>query len=283
MLRHLVIAMVIVLLALAISTSHAASPRADEIERSMLVTGSVDIKPDGSVAKHSLDVREQLPPGVAAFVDEVVGGWRFQPIVIDGHPTAAQSRMSIRLVARPVESSSFNISVLAVEFGDYDPETMPSYRSRRPPRYPPGALQSNVGGDVYTVVRIRRDGSVEDVVAEQTNLKTAVPANRRAQYEQMFAAASVAAIKRWSFNLPARAARVDSPFWVVRVPVSFRIMGIHRSARYGQWEAYLAGTFTPAPWRDAGDTARSADAIAAEGIYPLKSRGPRLLTPLQAG
>jgi hypothetical protein len=282
MLRHPTLVMTVLLFALVLSPGHAATPRADEIERSMLITGSVSIDADGSVAGHSLDKREQLPPGVAAFVDEVTGAWRFEPIVIDGQPIAARSRMSIRVVARPT-GSSFEVSVRAVDFGEYDAETMPSYRSQRPPRYPREALYASVGGDVYTVVRIRRDGSVEDVFAEQTNLKTAVPGHQRAQYEKMLENATLAAIKRWQFNLPVPGPDPGAQFWVMRVPVSFRIAGMHRGVSYGQWEAYLPGPYTPAPWREAGDSTRSADAMAAEGLQPLKSNGPRLLTPLQTG
>lgn len=282
MIRHLLFAAALALVASVAGTAEAASPLAKEIERSMLITGSVDIEPDGSVSSHSLDNRDQMPSGVAAFVDRAIGAWRFHPILVDGEAIAAHTRMSVRLVAEPVESN-FRVSIRAVDFGEYDPETMPSFRSQRPPRYPREALHAHVGGDVYAVARIDRNGSVLDVVAEQVNLKTAVPADERTRYEKLFAAATTRTIKRWTFNPPSSGDEVDAPFWTVRIPVSFMISGMHRNAKYGQWEAYLPGAYTPAPWRDAEDAANSADALAAEGMYPLNSNGPRLLTALEAG
>jgi hypothetical protein len=282
MIRHVLSAMALALFALAASTVQAASPQAEEIERSMLVTGSVDIEPDGSVGGHKLDDPDKLPPGVVRFVDQAVGNWRFEPILVDGQPVAAQTRMSLRLVARAA-GSEFRVSIRGVNFGTYDPETMPSYRSSPPPRYPQEALHARVGGDVYAVARIGRDGSVEEVVAEQVNLRTAVPAEERPYYEQSLATATLRRIKRWKFNPPTGGGEADAPFWTVRIPVSFMISGTHRKARYGQWEAYLPGTYTPAPWRGADDATQSADALAAEGLYPLNSNGPRLLSALESG
>lgn len=282
MIRHLLFVVALALFASLAGAVEAASPLAKEIERSMLITGSVDIEPDGSVSSHRLDNREQLPSGVAAFVDKAIAGWRFEPILVEGQPVAAQTKMSVRLVAQPVESS-FRVSIRAVDFGNYDPETMPSYRSRRAPRYPQDALHAHVGGDVYAVARIARDGSVQEVVAEQVNLKTAVPADQRSYYEQMLAAETTRTIRRWKFNPPSGGDEADAPFWTVRIPISYMISGTHRKARYGQWEAYLPGTYTPAPWRSADDGETSGDALAAEGMYPLNSNGPRLLSPLQSG
>jgi hypothetical protein len=269
------------LLLFALTAGHAATPRPEDIERSMLITGSVDIDADGGVGGHRLDQRDKLPAGVAAFVDKAVAGWRFEPILVDGQPVAAQTRMSIRLVAQQVDST-FRISVRSADFGDYDPETMPSYRTQRPPRYPEDALRSRVGGDVWAAARIGRDGRVEEVVVEQVNLRTAVSSESRVQFERQLAEASTRAIRRWTFNPPASGDEADASSWTVRVPISYMVSGVHRKAKYGQWEAYLPGTYQPAPWRPADDSARSADAVAAEGLYPLKSNGPRLLTGLEA-
>lgn len=251
-----------------------------QVEVSMLLTGTIDIDPDGSVSGYVLDDRAKVPGYVSAFLDDRVPAWQFQPTTRNGQAVAVRSPMSLRMVARPVDGGNFQMSIAGVSFGKYsDSATDQVTRDRmQPPSYPAGAASMGGKGTVYLVLRINRAGRVEDLFVEQVNLTAIGTEEEMAQMRERFGQAATKAAWKWTFHPPTTGDAVDEAHWAVRVPVAFMLYDT-AGPRYGTWQAYLPGPRATASW--AQDDAKP-DAIAGVGLHPVGG-GPKLLTPLQEG
>lgn len=264
----------------------AAGPREvrKQIETSMLVTGTIDIAPDGSVDGYRLDQPDELSEFVVELIDKAVPGWRFEPVLVDGKVVKARSKMGLRIVATRLGDDRYQIEIRSAGFGDYagfgksGGRTVSSLELDTP-SYPWMALDSGVSGTVYLVLRIGRDGSVEDVIAEQTNLTVVGNERQMRMGREMLEKAALAAARDWTFRPPTAGDAVDDPFWSVRVPVDF-VLDDERNAKYGAWQAYIPGPRQTAPWLE--DEGSAPDALVAGGVYQV-GEGPRLLTALGEG
>ncbi|PZQ13207.1 MAG: hypothetical protein DI564_11915 [Rhodanobacter denitrificans] len=265
----------------------AAGPNAvrKQIQASVLVTGSVVIEADGRALGLEIDARDALPEGVAELIEEAGTTWVFEPVVVDGTPRKAKARMSVRVVATRLDDGNYQASIRSAYFGS-DAATPAEYQARpdaikpikKPvPDYPTEALSSGARGTVYVAVKIGRQGSVEDLVAEQVNLRSVGNERDMNRMRELLARSATSAIKRWTFRVPTDSD--PAPFWTVRVPVLYDI----ERTQYGQWEVYVPGPQQRMPWYDAQPAATdSPDAMMAGGTYEI-GKGLRLLTPLQSG
>lgn len=250
-----------------------------QIESSMVFTGMVDIEPDGHVSGYTLDRPEALPPVVAKIMDRATKTWTFEPPKVDGKIVRARTAMSVRLVAtRNPEDGSFGVRLASANFGRPAKDEFVSGKALTPPRYPKVAAMSNASGTVYLVLRVGRDGRVEDVMAEQVNLTVIDSENGMKRWRDSFARAAVDGARSWTFDVPTRGEDVDAPFWLARVPVTFHVN--NGPVAYGQWDAYIPGPRETAPWLGGMDASLGSDAVADGGIYPVGNYGPKLLTPL---
>lgn len=260
----------------------AAGPGAvrKQVEASMLVTGTIEIKPDGTVAVSQVDQPDRLPEGIAVFVQDQVAGWRFEPVLVDGKPVQARTKMSVRLIAKNLREGQATVSIRSATFGDYqalpEAERITS-KKMAPPGYPMQAAERGVQGTVYLLLRVERDGSVGEVVTEQVNLKIIAGEAQMEQFRGLFARASTAAAKRWAFKPPTVGEAAEQPHWIVRVPVDFAFHGTE--VKYGRWEAYVPGPRQSVAWASE-DPSFSPDALPGDGIYLAGQNGPKLLTPL---
>lgn len=260
-----------------------------QIESSLLVKGSVDIEPDGSVSAVAIDREEKLPPGVVKFVREAGLHWRFEPVLRDGKAIQARSPMSLRVVAKKLDDGDYQISLHGASFDRYDPEdpTRATGIKMTPPSYPDRAARSGAGGSVYLIVKVGRDGKVEEAIAEQVNLRILAPEGEMRLLRDMFARNAVAAAKAWTFRVPTEGEEATRSFWNVRVPVTYSLepQAIEgRDRDYGRWISYIPGPRQQAPWMPEKERAEfSPDTLADGGVYMADNRAPRLLTPLQGG
>ncbi|MBD9470607.1 TonB family protein [Pseudoxanthomonas sp. PXM01] len=253
-----------------------------QAEASMRVTGSISIAVDGSVESVELDTPEKLPDGIPAFVGRNVATWRFEPVMVDGQPRRALTRMSALLVGRSLGDGQMEISIRGADFGDY--EAMPeaervSAKQMRPPGYPMAAAQGGVQGTAYLLLKIERDGTVGDVIAEQVNLRIVANESQMNQHRDRFARAAMAAARKWTFAPPTVGAQATQPYWVVRVPVDFNF---GEARRYGKWAVYIPGPRMSPAWAPADEAPGfSPEALADGGVHLAgNTRGPKLLTPL---
>jgi len=251
-------------------------------EMTLVATGTIDVSPDGTVTAYTLDEAAKLPPAVRKVTDRAAASWRFEPVLVDGKAVPARTRMSLRIIARKsADADTYEIEIAKADFRvDTPPEERPNRRKIERPVYPMPAARSDMGGVVYIVAKIGRDGRVVDAFAEQVNLTTVDRERAMDGWRNMLANAALRAAREWTFDPPTRGDEVDEPFWQVRIPFSFIAQG--RSApSYGQWELYVPGPRQRAPWMNAADfDASSSDAIAGDDIAPVGKGMLRLLTSL---
>ncbi|MFC3550656.1 protein tonB [Lysobacter cavernae] len=250
-----------------------------QIESSLLVKGAIDINADGSVAAHTLERESELPVGIVAMIGKAVPQWRFEPIKLKEGTQRARANMSIRIVARKLDDGNFAVDIRGAQFGQEQPDTQ-TVRSKdrlTPPRYPEKAAYAGVGGSVYLVLKVGRDGQVIDAVAEQVNLRVVTNGYAMTRWRDMLAKSAMAAAMKWTFTPPTEGEEVAAPYWSVRVPVDFIAPGQAEPKDYA-WTTYVPGPRQLIPWRTEISGA-GADALVAGGVYPLDS-GLQLKTPL---
>jgi hypothetical protein len=253
-----------------------------QIESTMLVTGMIDVEPDGHVSTYSLDQADKLPPGIVELVEGVVPAWTFEPVLVDGRPIRARATMTLRIVARKLEDQNYSIGIRSASFGKGEPGQSVRADKMEAPGYPATAAKSGVAGTVYVVLRIGRDGRVHDAFAEQVNLKIVAGERQMDGWRGLLAHSALAAAKRWSFIPPTAGNSMDDEFWFARVPVAYNLES-GRLPKYGQWEAYVPGARQVAPWLDHDEVAPAGVDAFVAGTVSQVGKGLRLLTPLQAG
>lgn len=256
-----------------------------QVEASLLVTGMITIEPDGSVSAVDLDKPEKLPEGIAAFVGRSMVDWRFEPVLVDGKPSRIRTKMSARLVGKRADNGRMRVTIRGADFGDYEagPEAERiTQRQLTPPQFPEDAAYAGAQGTVYLLLKIGRDGAVEEVATEQVNLRIVGSEYQMKQLRNVFARSATVAARNWTFNLPAQGEQAGWPYWSVRVPIDFNFYG-DKPREYGQWEAYVPGPRQRVAWAQEGDSAFTPDALPDGGIYLAGSKGPKLLTALTDG
>lgn len=261
----------------------AAEPR---IEGSMLVTGTITVNPQGGVQSYAVQDLDKLPPAVQQIIQTTVSRWQFVPINADGQAVTAKAGMSLRIVADMVDAQHATIRIAGAAFGcDARPKsnlpgecpagTAVRYVHRQPPDYPIAALQAGVGGEVFLVLQIGRDGHVSQAAVRQVNLYSRT--DSPTQYRKVLANATLRAASKWQFRVPTAGPNATKDRWVVQVPLNYTL-GPCCSApthRYGQWNAYLPGPVQNIPWdheNTSGASRTSSDAIASGGLFVRDTR-----------
>lgn len=275
------------LIALAVLVAMPAMGQSEEqmlrqAELSMVVTGHVDIAPDGSVSSHGIRRRDQLPDYVVAMVDEAAATWRFEPIEEDGVPVKARARMSLRLVGQAIDGGDeFAIRIANGSFGGHDRSDTGRVVGLRvtPPRYPDEMLRQGSEGTVYLLLKIGRNGRVQDLAVERVNLGNFAGEREMEQRRRIFATSAERAARRWVYRTPSTGPYVDRDSWVVRVPVVYELA---RAGRQSQdesvWSVYIPGPTQQVPeW---GKRSGGSDAALA-GVVQMVDSERTLLSPLQ--
>lgn len=176
------------------------------VEMSMLVTGTIDIEKDGRTGGHRLDHPEKLPPIVARLVGQAVPEWRFEPVKIDGNVVRARASMGLRVVAKKQDDGNYTVAIRNASFGEEGGAADESVRSKRmpPPKYPEAAYLSGIEGTVYLILKVGRQGAVDEVVTEQVNLKVLGNERQMQQGRELLARAAASRAKGWTFDPPIK-------------------------------------------------------------------------------
>src|SRR3546814_10356189 len=86
-------------------------------------------------------------------------------------------------------------------------------------------------GVVYLLLKIGRQGTVEDMAVEQVNL-TAYASNWKMQRIRLgLAEAAVESARKWTFHTPSTGDLAEDEFWSARVPVDFSYRGDKKIGR----------------------------------------------------
>jgi hypothetical protein len=281
------------LVLLASIFSAEAADRSKPIEKaemSMLVSGSIDMRPDGSVERYAIDHADALSPAITQMIGTQVSQWRFEPVLVDGTPVAARTNMSLRIVAKPVDEKNFNVRIQSASFSGGS-DGMDDHMSvlKKSPLGPMVHAMLDTGidaADLYLALKIGADGKVLDAVVEQVNLFALAGDARMAKVRNILGDSALKVVRQWTFSVPGREPDGE-PYWSGVLPIAFRMSGgsspATESQAYGHWRAYIPGPCAPVPWRtDGGDNRCESDA-APEGVLSLDNSGPELLTPLMQG
>lgn len=187
--------------------------------------------------------------------------------------------MSLRVVAKPLGDNRYEIGIRGADVVQADASENAVHfdeRSRRvKPVYPDEALRNGVGGMVYLLLQIGKQGAVENVAAEQVNLYAYGDEKDMARFRDILAKAAIKAAKHWQYVVPAEGANASSAPWLVRVPVSFNVMDIGiPKPKYGQWAAYVPGPRMPIPWSSKEPSYSSVDAIPDGSVSQVDKNVP---------
>lgn len=252
-----------------------------QAQASMVVSGSLDIEPDGLVSSLVLEKEDQLPAYVVRAARNAVATWRFEPVILDGVARPARLFIRLRVVAVPADDGGLTLSIGGVSFLDRDVPATDGFESIRqlPPEYPYYALERNASGDVYLLLEINREGRVARSAVERVNLRGVADEPTMHKLRHHFSEAALKAARRWHFRPPSTGPDAGEPSWTARVPVSYVMHGTVQSDQYGKWTAYVPGPVQSAPWLE--DRAADANDAMASGSIQLVGAGPKLLTPLQ--
>lgn len=251
-------------------------------EASMLITGWIEVMPDGSVHDFTLDRPEKLPPAVIDTMRKNVPNWKF---ALANHADAIQrARMYVRMTAKPIDDSHDVIIIAGATFGDSQNASSDhvTYKDRQPPKYPREAVASRVDGTVFLLLRVGRQGQVEDAAVEQVNLGEYGTEMQMRHFRQVLGDAALDVAQRWTFNLPTTGKHVLDPYWIVKVPIAFNLnrAGAPPKDTYGKWEPYIPGPHASIPWAKSDSRFfTSSDAVPA-GTLSQADQPLRLITSL---
>jgi len=271
-------------LALFASMAGAQSVR-KTAEGSMVVTGSLEVNPDGTLHGYTLDQPEKLPPVVVDVLDKSIARWQFKL----SSPTTqlVKTSMNVRVVAKPVGDGNYKVAVDGATFGEGEANAATvTYNNRSvAPRYPQMAIDARVSGTAYLVLRIGRDGSVQDAAAEEVDLDQYATQQAMDKFRKVLATASLDAARQWTFHTPTQGSAVNDPYWVVRVPVNFNLAVTdqpNKQHAYGTWQPYIPGPRQTVPWISAELASEAPNAMSDGGLSTGRS-GLVLATPLGGG
>lgn len=266
----------------------AANP---PVEASMLLVGTITVNPDGGVKDYAIRDSDEVPAGVLQVVKRSIGGWKFEPIVVDGKAVTAEAGMAIRLVADVSDQQHVTVRVAGASFGcsahqmkaafpgACPPDQELGYARTRAPVYPAMALRYGGEGTVFLLVEVARDGHVARVATQQVNLAHQLRWSGDAKrVRNALAKAAETAVGWWKFKVPTAGPNAAREHWRARIPMRFTFRNDRRPA-YGHWNAYLPGPKHTVPWADGDAPGARADAVAGGGAF-LRDARFVLKTPL---
>jgi hypothetical protein len=253
-------------------------------EASMLVTGFVDIAPDGALSSMTMDHPELLPDNVKALVSRASAHWRFEPDV-DENATTRHVPMSLRVVARTESDGVYRSRIRGATFGGQAGENQIRVKSLQPPKYPMFAARYRISGDVYLLLRINPQGAVTDVTADQVNLDTVTDQQLMRQIRKLFADASVDAARHWKYEV-LQPGKAGDGAWLVRTPIHFAMLDPTAGPLqlYGQWLVYVPGPLEPVVWLEKYGLKQPTDNTDSmpTGRLQLLQQQVALVTPLDS-
>lgn len=66
----------------------------------MVLSGHIEVTPEGAVRSLVLDQKAMVAPSIASFVEGTIGGWRFEPTLRDGQAVATRAPCAFACAAR---------------------------------------------------------------------------------------------------------------------------------------------------------------------------------------
>lgn len=245
----------------------------NQVVGSMRLTGTLVVGADGAITAYAIDHSEKVTPEVLRHVARYVPRWR---VIESGG--AGNKRFSVRVMATPRGDGYFALSLVGASIVEKrrPEEDLIAHGRLKIPSYPRSLGGIGVSGTVYVVVKVGRDGDVEDFVTEQVNLNLVGTSAEVVKAQADFAAHTAAAVRQWKFRWPKAGPDASQPYLSVRVPVDYIL---NRRLGYAEWEYYVPGPRRVAPWvqQDDGMALGAGEA----GVPQVLGMGPRIETSLE--
>jgi len=267
-----------------LGTTYAQGAR-KTAEASMVVTGAIEVNPDGRVHAYTIDQQEKVPAEVMAVIGRDIPRWNFK--LSQAFREVVKAKMSLLIVDKPIGDGKYTIVVSGASFGGSPEETGESVKPKAhsaPPVYPELAINARVSGTVYVLLRVSRDGKVDESAAEQVNLDQYGSQSQMNQLRKLLADASLKAAKQWAFDLPTNGKEVDAPYWLVRIPVNFHLYEEGQPKEepaYGTWHIYIPGPRQTPDWASPVLLSEAPDAM--RGSEPHTGNAMLQLQPSPSG
>ena len=268
-----------------IAAAQAADTAPGHTEASLLVNGHILLAQDGTVSAFDLDHQDQLPAPVVDMIKRSSARWRFEPVLENGAPVAAKAPMHLRIVASPAaDGQTFQVRIASATFANGSYAHGVTYKDHSAMlTYPDAAVRAGIGGTVFLVLRIQRDGTVGDAAAEQVNLDHTGSEGVLRQLRNALAESSVRVARKWVFNPPAGPHKYDDS-WIIRMPITYKLQTDQtRGPRDLAWQVYSPGPKASIPWLDEYRRTHKEDSVGADALpdgLHLVGDGPHLITAL---
>jgi len=257
----------------------APKPAVDSIMTTR-VDSEIAIDPSGAL----IDYRSEtpLPDDVRISLERQVRTWRFEPVLVEGKPVKAKTRMRITLASRQLGDERYAVTVDNVTFPSNGSGVLPdappsavtvSSRKIVAPAYPQGLARAGVGGVVLLYLRLSPDGRVLDAAPVQTSLLNVYGNDRSlAQGVSALEQATARAARSWQFNVQVHTDHPSARDLTVSMPVEFQAPGAHET-RPGQWRTEVRGARREAAWLrdDAGAQRIGVSDVDSGDVVPLAS------------
>lgn len=273
-----------------------ASEARRQLEHSLLVKGEIETDAQGEVSSVTVEKPEKFPPGLVDYVTQQASRWKFEPVLVDGKPMRARSAMSLLVVATKLPDKQVSIGIRNASFGRQMPRQgeYVSPLDMKAPVYPRGLAAKGVSGTVYVLLKIGRDGSVQDAAVEKVNLRVLAKEHVMESWRAALSESALETLRTWRFAIPASGRHADDQAWLVWAPVDFGLYndngkrvdanGNLTTDSYGKWKTYVRGPSQPIRWLLEDRPGFSSDSLEGGGVYMAEDdKGPKLLTPLDRG
>lgn len=268
-----------------------STPELDEAVYATRVDSRIEIGPDGTVVRYEpvTELKEPLATRVRAMAE----GLRFEPVLVDGKPVVARTRMRLHLAAVPQEDGNLRVGIEHVGFPDDDGSTtmragteenpyIHGVAKRLPISYPDEALRMALSGRVMVALRLAPDGSVIDAVPRESALYGVKGRDRSlARALAIFERAATQAIRRWRFDVRVPEGAYPTPEQLTGAINVEYLIDDHPKARPGLWLYESRSRERTLPWLDPMLAERLPDMgdLGDNGHFGIAPRRFRLLSP----
>src|SRR3546814_397588 len=126
--------------------------------------------------------------------------------------------MTVRMLARPSGEDKFEVSIAGTSFGldGWRPTDNVQRLEMKPPHYPRDVVRGGGQGTAYLVLKVGRQGAVEDVVVERVNLSVYASKREMDRFRKRLGAAAAKAAWDWTFIPPSTGDLAQDASWSVR-------------------------------------------------------------------
>lgn len=225
----------------------AAEPSPVEFE--LTAPGDLEIGPDGAVRSWKMDSHKLGRP-IEDLLRKNIAQWRFEPVLVDGRPVIAKTRMSVTLTAI-THGDGYLLKVSDVSFGSAKP-----LGDIVPPRYPVDAIRAGLGARVLLSIKLDAQGNVVAAHPYQTSLSKHGNESQAERWRKRFEQVSLKAVRQWKYEL-GQELDGNAVGSTLMVPITFTITpGRTSKGVENRWHRYVPGPITPAPWTDAKSVAQ---------------------------